>query len=129
MRHRDAWAVEKRAPSKLQWAEEQADEQARGQGERTRRRRLAPPANIRPQQTDGQSASNEILIVASKLKAYIKARSGMNTSASVLDDLSDRVRDLCNEAIRNAAMAERRTVLDRDIPQLVRRGSDSYGYD
>jgi len=128
MRHRDAWAVEKRAPSKLQWAQEQAAEQE-NQNQRQRRRRIAPPANLAHSRAEGESVPLDILIVASKLKAYIRARSGMNTSSDVMAELSNRVRDLCNEAIRNAAMDERKTVLDRDIPKLIRRGSDSYGYD
>jgi len=58
----------------------------------------------------------EILIVASKLKNYIKDRSGgMNTSASVMEALSDKVRALCDEAIQNANQAGRKTVMDRDF--------------
>ncbi len=55
--------------------------------------------------------------MASRLKAYIDARSGMNTSDRVLPHLSDIVRRVCDEAIRNAARDERKTVLDRDIPK------------
>jgi len=97
--------------------------------QRQRRRRIVPPANLAHSRAEGESVPLDILIVASKLKAYIRARSGMNTSGDVMAVLSDRVRDLCNEAIRNAAMDERKTVLGRDIPELIRRGSDSYGYD
>ena len=57
----------------------------------------------------------DTLIVSSKLKKYIKARSGMSTSDKVLPALSDRVRSLCDEAIRNAAADGRKTVLDRDF--------------
>lgn len=60
----------------------------------------------------------DILIVASKLKKYIKARSGMNTSDGVMSVLSDYVRKICNEAIRNAAREGRKTVMDRDFDDL-----------
>ena len=57
----------------------------------------------------------EILIVASKLKAYVREKSGMNTSANVLDALSDKVRNLCDDAIAKARQDGRKTVLDRDF--------------
>jgi histone H3/H4 len=61
------------------------------------------------------SEENEVLIVASKLKNYIRAKSGMNTSASVLGVLSDKVRQLCDQAIENARADGRKTVKDRDF--------------
>ncbi len=64
---------------------------------------------------ENEDVPKEILIVVSKLKAYVKARSGMNTSDSVAQVLSDRVRALCNEAIRSAGRDGRKTVLDRDF--------------
>ena len=54
-------------------------------------------------------------MVASKLKSYIRDKSGMNTSASVLTALSDRSRGLCDEAIENARSDGRKTVKDRDF--------------
>ena len=59
----------------------------------------------------------DILIVISKLKKYIKDRSGMNTSDAVAEVLSDHVRAICDEAIRAAGRDERKTVLDRDVPK------------
>lgn len=61
-------------------------------------------------------APQEVLIVASKMKKYIKARSGMNTSDAVVAALSARVRELCDDAIRNADGDGRKTVMDRDVP-------------
>jgi histone H3/H4 len=58
-----------------------------------------------------------MLIVVSKLKKYIKDRSGFNCSDSVAEVLSDHVRAICDESIRAAAMDERKTVLDRDVPK------------
>ena len=60
----------------------------------------------------------EILIVVSKMKKYIRDRSGMNTSDAVANALGDHVRAVCDEAIRAAARDGRKTVLDRDVPRL-----------
>ena len=54
--------------------------------------------------------AEEVLVVASKLKSYIREKSGMNTSASVLTALSDRIRELCDQAIENARNDGRKTV-------------------
>jgi len=62
----------------------------------------------------------DILIVVSKLKKYIKDRSGMNCSDSVADMLSEHVRAVADESIRAAARDERKTVLDRDVPKARR---------
>jgi hypothetical protein len=63
----------------------------------------------------------EILIVVSKMKKYIKDRSGFNTSDAVAEMLSDHVRAICDEAIRIAGADNRKTVLDRDVPKPIRR--------
>ena len=55
------------------------------------------------------------LIIASKLKQYIKGKSGLNTSASVLHCLSDIVRKHCDSAIEHAKENGRKTVMDRDF--------------
>jgi histone H3/H4 len=60
---------------------------------------------------DGQ----EVLVVASKLKNYIRSKSGMNTSNAVLSALSSKVRQLCDQAIETARQDGRKTVMDRDF--------------
>jgi hypothetical protein len=157
-RHRDAWAVEARAPSREAWAKEQADAQqadaraaaapprpAGGEGASGApmiRRHVVnepprsgpPPASFTASATGAGSgapsgggaaptlaeAEREILIVVSKLKKYIRDRSGFNTSDSVMDMLSDHVRAICDQAIRTAATDGRKTVLDRDVPRVPR---------
>jgi hypothetical protein len=57
----------------------------------------------------------DVLIVVSKMKKYIKDRSGMNCSDAVAEILSDHVRLLCDDAIRAAGRDDRKTVLDRDV--------------
>ena len=42
-----------------------------------------------------------MLVVASKLKGYIKTKSGMNTSGAVIEAISSKVRALCDQAIEN----------------------------
>jgi histone H3/H4 len=61
------------------------------------------------------SDSNEVLVVASKVKSYIRTTADMKTSASVLQVLSDRIRTLCDQATDNARSDGRKTVLDRDF--------------
>jgi hypothetical protein len=70
-------------------------------------------------QSTGQAAPadgpQEVLIVISKLKKYIRTRSGMNTSDGVIPVLSDHLRKLCEDAIANANREGRKTVMDRDF--------------
>ena len=65
--------------------------------------------------TPGQEEKTEVLVVASKLKSYIKAKSGMNTSGAVVDAVSAKVRTLCDQAMENAKREGRKTVMDRDF--------------
>jgi hypothetical protein len=58
-----------------------------------------------------------VLIVASRLKDYVRAKSAFNTSDGVLAPLSDIVRRVCDQAIANARREGRQTVLDRDVPE------------
>ncbi len=60
-------------------------------------------------------AGNEVLVVASKVKTYIKEQGDMKTSASVLEALSDKIRAMCDGAIETARSDGRKTVLDRDF--------------
>lgn len=59
--------------------------------------------------------SQEVLVVASKLKNYIRNKSGMNTSGAVMEALSGKIRNLCDQAIDNAKADGRKTVMDRDF--------------
>ena len=57
----------------------------------------------------------DVLVVVSKLKAYVRARSGMNTSDGVSEVLSEIVRELCDAAVQRAAAEGRKTLLARDF--------------
>jgi histone H3/H4 len=58
---------------------------------------------------------SEVLVVASKIKKFIKDKSEMNTSGSVMEVLSKVVEQACLEAIENAKKDKRKTVMDRDF--------------
>jgi len=58
---------------------------------------------------------SQVLVVASKVKAYIKEKSGMNTSASVMEALTKVVEHECDKAIDKAQSEKRKTVMDRDF--------------
>jgi hypothetical protein len=60
-------------------------------------------------------SDKEVLVVASKIKTYIKSSGEMKTSSGVLDTLSDRLRAMCDQAIESARSDGRKTVLDRDF--------------
>jgi hypothetical protein len=110
MRHRDAWAEERRSPTEAEWRREQEAEEEEAP-------RAAPAAHPAPNSPDfrDEGIPRDVLIVVSKLKAYIRARSGMNTSDTVFDVLSDHLRRLCDEGIQRAAADGRKTVMDRDF--------------
>lgn len=134
MRHRESWAVEKTSPTREAFRLEQAGTKPASRPPKRSIVRASPSGSevsgsglpgagvetrsIRSSTTPSHDeVPREILIVASKLKSYIKAVSGMNTSEAVLEMLSDHVRALCDEAIRSAHEHERRTVMDRDYPK------------
>ncbi|MEK6705510.1 MAG: hypothetical protein AABZ06_06955 [Bdellovibrionota bacterium] len=62
-----------------------------------------------------EAGTMEILVVASKIKNYIRTTSSMNTSSSVMEALSSKVRTLCDQAIEHAKQDGRKTVMDRDF--------------
>lgn len=67
---------------------------------------------------DFDMSEEEVLIVVSKLKKYVKSQSGLNTSGNVAPALSAIVRKLCEKAIQNAQNDGRKTVMDRDFPEI-----------
>ena len=60
-------------------------------------------------------AEKETLVIASKVKNYIKSTGDMKCSAKVIDVLSDKIREMCDEAIENAVKAKRKTVQEKDF--------------
>lgn len=120
--HRESYALERRSPSVSQWRREQGPSggsrtAARSPQPAHERPSARPPRRIVPASTTprDEAIPRDVLIVSSKLKAYVRARSGMNTSDAALEPLSDAVRRLCDAAIAKARRAERKTVLARDF--------------
>ena len=108
MNHREAWAEERRAPTREAHLREQTAAASAPQ---------TPPAPARPAPPPPPAPAlpAEILVVVSKLKAYVRDRSGMNTSDAVAEVLSAELRRLCDRAIQNARREGRRTVMERDF--------------
>jgi len=124
MRHREAWAEEERAPTQAQWTAEQE-----GGDKPTRRVVTTSGATSSPAAKGGAprrrvvgakptpvpEGPREVLIVASRLKHFIRETWGFNTSEGVLEPLSEEVRQLCMKAVERAKEDGRKTVLDRDF--------------
>ena len=94
------------------WAEEQ---KAPKEGEIIQEDTVGKTRANRASGTGSSKPADDILIVASKLKSYIKGRGDMNTSSDVMEMLSHAVRRLADDAIDNARADGRRTVKGRDI--------------
>jgi histone H3/H4 len=60
-------------------------------------------------------SESPMLVVAAKVKAYVKERTGMSTSAAVMPVLSAVVAQLLDAAMTRATGDGRKTVKDRDI--------------
>lgn len=113
--HRESWAEERRAPLTLEAPPAAPPAAAVREPKRTI---VSPPVPV-PKAASRPEPPREVLIVASKLKAYIRERSDMNTSDRVFEVLSDEVRRLADRAIEEARRNERKTVLDRDIAAVT----------
>lgn len=115
-RHKDAAAVEMQSPTSAPASASASSSAPAAPGTR----RIVTSASSTSPAPQKQSTAREVLIIASRLKEYIQARSDMNTSAQVMDVLSDFVRVACDRAIENARAEGRKTVLDRDFQFLGR---------
>jgi histone H3/H4 len=110
-RHKDAWAIEKKAPSEVEWSKIQSENSLSIAS--PQRKIVGSSVSEKSAQTN---IEKEILVVVSKLKGYISSASEMNTSADVMEKLSDHLRELCDKAIKNAQSSGRKTVMGRDFP-------------
>jgi len=88
-RHRDAWAEPMKAPTREAFRREQQEDEERDQRASARESSMSEEAEKRRRlvgaAASAQDLPKDVLVVVSKLKAYIKARSGMNTSDSVME--------------------------------------------
>ncbi len=113
-RHREAWAEERKSPTAQEAARKALSEKGNSEGIRKPRRIIATERRAATASTK-TDAPTEVLIVASRLKDYVKAVSGYNTSESVLGPLSEIVRQEVNKAVEKAREDGRKTVLGRDV--------------
>lgn len=118
-RHRDAWAEPARAPSR---AEHELMSKAAGEpGPTPEPAQTEARRRIVTADAESDQLPRDVLVVVSKLKKFIRAKSGMNTSDNVTDVLSEHLRQLCVQAIRRAAESDRKTVMDRDFIAVLGR--------
>ena len=129
-RHREAWAVEARAPKvpdpsdgvlRMRTTSGHGPVSGSGPAPKPGAGPGSPIGKISllrraPAAAEDESSPTDILVVASKLKDYVRDGSGFHTSDRVMLVLSDVLRKLCDQAIGNARRAGRDTVLDRDLP-------------
>jgi len=106
MNHKSAGAIEEIAPF-TPYIEDQAPRKIIVDSKKV----LTESGNIKTQTTMDQ----EILIVASKLKQYVKEKYDLNTSANVMEALSDIVRREADLACQKAIESGRKTLMDRDF--------------
>ena len=138
-KHRDAGAVEKRSPAKAETTasfvapgvssnsttssgsasnsgsgQSVTSSQASASGP-VRRIITSTPSVASNSTAKKSSMSDEVLVVVSKMKQYIRDLSEMNTSEEVNQILSDIVRTECEKAITSARAEGRKTVMARDF--------------
>ena len=110
LRHRDAWAEEETAPSREEEAEHERQAERSSATTSTSTSTTTSPTRriVAPDASDASGVdpalAHDILVVMSKLKQYIRVRSGMNTSDGVAAVLSDHLRALCDDAIEQAKL-------------------------
>lgn len=105
MSHKSAGADEYQSPSKKDWVMSEQNS--------SKVRVVRPKSEVT--NLNLSSPSDEILVVVSKLKAYVKERSGLNTSADVMPELSNIIRKECDNSIERAKQSERKTLMARDF--------------
>jgi hypothetical protein len=115
-RHRDAWAEEETAPS---------GPEADDAEEKPLRRKVvttspSTPAGAGAPEPLSDDLPRDVLVVMSKVKAFVKAHSELRTSDGVSDPLSDHLRSVCAKAARSAQANGRTTLLARDVEAALR---------
>ena len=106
MSHKSAGADEYQSPSKEQWISQQASEP---------KVRIVKTQSSSSSPDIGSANTDDILVVVSKLKNFVKDSSGLNTSADVIPVLSEILRQACTKAVQNAHKEGRKTLMARDF--------------
>ncbi len=119
MRHRDAWAEIAKAPTRAEAeAEAAAEREAEAAESVEPKRRIVAPVSVTAASAE---VGDDALVVVSKLKKFIRDQSGMNTSDGVVGVLSRHLRELSIQALRVAATDGRKTVMDRDFEDVLKK--------
>lgn len=115
MSHKSAGADEYQSPSRQTWLESQNHDTS----EQIKVRMVS--VNTKSSQNNllvqkGECIdADEILVVVSKLKSFVKDSCGLNTSADVMPVLSDIIRKACLNAAKNSNVDGRKTLMARDF--------------
>lgn len=117
MNHKDAGAIEKRSPSLKEFEREQDAQVARAANAAANAAASAErqTAMSTPPTPTGNVKRDEILVVVSKTKDYVRATTGLSTSESVMEVLSNKIRSLLDDATKRAIQDGRKTLMDRDF--------------
>ena len=120
-RHREAWAIEKRSPSQSESErQEQVNTPKRVVASASASSQPTRRAVVSRTSKSDEDLAGDILVVVSKLKKYVKAKSDMKTSETVIPVLSQELRRICDQAIRIAGQNGRKTILDRDVRDALK---------
>lgn len=105
-KHRDAGAIEKLSPASTHTVAEASGP-----------KRIIISGNVPSTAVVGKksSMSNEVLVVVSKMKQYIRDISEFNTAEDVNQLISEIIRSECDKAIAKARADGRKTVMARDF--------------
>lgn len=105
-RHKSAGAIEETAPKTAAPAVA------------PKGRRIIPKQKLSAPSNKQVSKGGEVLVIASRFKEFINEQSEFNTSASVMNALSDHLRHVAMQAIDNAREDGRKTVMEQDLKFL-----------
>ncbi len=106
-RHKSAGAIEEKAPKKSDMPKEPP-----------KGRRIIPTQKQSQPSNRQKSKGGEVLVIASRMKEFISQQSEFNTSAAVMEALSDHLRYVAMQAIDNAREDGRKTVMEQDLKFL-----------
>ena len=106
MSHKSAGAEEYHSPTKSEWLKSMNNEP---------KVRLVSKTSQISNSNLKDVNNDEVLVVVSKLKSFVKDISGLNTSADVIPILSDTLREEVKKAVQNAHREGRKTLMGKDF--------------
>ena len=106
MSHKSAGADEYQSPSKAELIASESN------GSKVR---IIKPESSTSKSALSEANTEDVLIVVSKLKTYVKSRSDLSTAADVMPELSKIIRSECDKAIERARADGRKTLMARDF--------------